>query len=243
MKKKIIGIAPTIWLYTNDDPYEDRYQFVNNYIKRIYDSGAIAIGLLLNDGKLNEEVLDICDAFLLPGGFRIDRMHYQIMDYAYKNNKPLLGICMGMQVINTYLLMKEECEKRNVDYYDLDKQREVYDYLKENDPLLGIIDDDKINNHLHVVNRTNFNDARHKIKLEKESFIYDTYKKELIDVVSLHKVEIKRASNSVKITARALDGVIEAIEVEDKKIYGVQYHPEIDDIDNVIKEFIKKVGK
>ena len=35
MKNLIIGIIPTIKLFETDNPYLDRYEFVNNYVKKV----------------------------------------------------------------------------------------------------------------------------------------------------------------------------------------------------------------
>ena len=90
-KKIIIGIVPTLHLYETEDPYQDRYEFVNNYPKKIYEAGAIPIGLLLNDGKISMEQLELCDAFLFPGGSRIDHELYKILVYAYKKKNQYLA--------------------------------------------------------------------------------------------------------------------------------------------------------
>ena len=107
-----IGILPTTKLYEDDNPYNDIYTFNNVYIKKIYESGAIPIGILLNDGILDYNTLDMCDGFLIGGGKKIESYYLEIIDYAIKNNKPLLGICLGMQSIGVYsfieTLLKEE---------------------------------------------------------------------------------------------------------------------------------------
>lgn len=69
-----------------------------------------------------ESDLSQYDAFLLPGGYDIcpkfynqknyaannidlelDLLDKKIIEYAYKNKKPLLGICRGIQSINVFL--------------------------------------------------------------------------------------------------------------------------------------------
>lgn len=37
------------------------------------------------------------------------------MEYAAKSGKPVLGICLGMQMMNTYFLVAEEAERRGWD--------------------------------------------------------------------------------------------------------------------------------
>lgn len=46
--------------------------------------------------------LKICDGILMPGGFKLLNYDFFILDYAIKNDIPILGICMGMQVMANY---------------------------------------------------------------------------------------------------------------------------------------------
>ena len=114
MKKAIIGILPSIQFSKNNNPYEDVYKFINNYGKRIIECGATPIGILLEDGNCNKDILDVCDGFLFPGGDRIEKAHYEIIGYAIKNNKPILGICLGMQAMACYSILKEYATIRNI---------------------------------------------------------------------------------------------------------------------------------
>ena len=54
-----------LFLYENDDPYQDRYVFINNYPKKVYEAEAIPLGLLFNDGKISLDQLRLCDAFFV----------------------------------------------------------------------------------------------------------------------------------------------------------------------------------
>ena len=67
--------------------------------------------------------MNLCDAFLITGGEDIDSLWYneersemlgkfdlamdkcdkKVIEYAYNNNKPLFGICRGLQAINAFL--------------------------------------------------------------------------------------------------------------------------------------------
>ena len=90
----------------------------------------------------------------------------------------------------------------------------------------------KIDNHFLENGNT------HKAKLNKESFLYKVYNKELIDINSYHRQAIKNIAPNFKITAISEDGIIEAIEKDN--IIAVQWHPEILKDTKFFKVFIEE---
>lgn len=69
----------------------------------------------------------------------------------------------------------------------------------------------------------------HEINIDKNSFLYEVYKKDKIKVNSLHHQSIKSVAKDFSISAYSNDGIIEGI--ENSNIIAVQWHPEkMDDI-------------
>ena len=221
--KVVVGIVPSFNLDNVDnDPYLDRAYFVRMYEEMIKEAGAIPIGLVDEDPSL---YLDICDAYLWPGGNKINWSYMAVLDDALKNNKPLLGVCLGMQAINTYFCIKEDSLKSNLSF------EETYKLNKQDNPYLVRISDDIINNHSNYVTKDEISikNAMHKIKIEKDSILYDIYKSEEVEVPSMHGIKVARVSSNIKISAYAQDNIIEALEYykDNNHILGVQYHPEL----------------
>lgn len=143
--------------------------------------------------------------------------------------------------------------------YEYDKF--VYRYAKEKDiPILGICGGMQLmaiaNENLEeikniiVPNSTNINhsdaekDYVHEVRIIKDTVLSRIINKDKIKVNSRHKFHIE--NTNLKISAYSTDGIIEALEVPDKKfILGVQWHPEAmleydEDSNKIIKYFIDK---
>ena len=54
-----------------------------------------------------------CDGILMTGGFRFNYFDLFVTEYAIENDIPLLGICLGMQVISNYKREKAWNEKND----------------------------------------------------------------------------------------------------------------------------------
>ena len=116
--RKIIGVTPRI--SQNGDV--ERVGVNINYCDALQERGANVIMITLNNPNLTE-ILDLCDGFLVTGGNDMDPKYYgeineglskgvreehdiidkEVIEYAVKNKKPLLGICRGHQSINVIL--------------------------------------------------------------------------------------------------------------------------------------------
>lgn len=66
--------------------------------------------------------------------------------------------------------------------------------------------------------------ATHKIQIDKDSFLYNIFGVESMEVNSYHHQAVKEPAPGIKITARSEDGLVEAFEAD--RIWAVQFHPE-----------------
>ena len=132
---------------------------------------------------------------------RRDAMETELFSIAMKENMPILGICRGLQIINVLL--------GGSLYQHIDSQVK------------------NANNHhpTGVERDTLF----HSVRLEKDSLLYDIYKKDIINTNSFHHQAIKELSPQLRATGYSSDGIIEAFEYKDLDehfVIGVQWHPE-----------------
>ena len=233
--KKVIGILSKH--VTNEkDSFEDYYMTGSSYVKKLDLDKVIPISLVLEKDLLNFDTLDLCDAFILPGGYWFEITTLYLIDYAIKNNKPILGICLGAQTIAIYSVIKDELKDKDIlEYKDIVSICKKYE--KDNfNTLLDFIPKPNYHNH-DTVDKNCY----HKIKIDKNSIAFEIFKKEELDVTSFHVHEIKKYGSDFKITAKAEDGVFEIIEyTKEPLVIGVQFHPELMDT-NIFKYFIDRI--
>lgn len=226
-------MKPVIGITTFNEHKEQRqYNSVDcNYINSIILAGGLPVLLPIIDNKEDiKEYLNNIDGLIFSGGEDIlpaiygenpinelraistkrDSFEIELFKLAYDMDKPILGICRGIQLINV--------ASGGTLYQDIYTQREN---------TLG-----------HSPTKIERNSLYHFIDIEKGSKLSDIFNEEKIMVNSFHHQSVKNVSQEFKITARSYDGIIEAIEAKNKKfVVGVQWHPEALVINH--KEFAK----
>lgn len=239
--KPIIGIIPTFNLTSDNNPYNDKASFVRMYSQKIKESGGIPIGILENV----QLYTNICDGYVWPGGKKILKEYIPVIEDAIKNKKPILGVCLGAQTLSNYFTILEDRLAYPDKNYD-----EVYDINKNINPYFKKVGDcstisHNIKNEVKAIDSSIINQSRHKIKIDKESLLYEIFKKEEIDVVSLHNMAINRTSRNVLVSAKSEDNIIEAIEYKGKGslVLGVQFHPEIENDRSLFDWLISSCNK
>lgn len=198
-----------------------------HYIEQVAKAGGIPVQLPILAGTADEvlqEMVDRCDGFLLPGGPDFDSEWYQepllsnlehssdeisfgvqetalrFIRLAVASGKPVLGICLGLQVLNVAL--------GGSLYQDIPTQ--IPSAVKHSFPI--------------TTPESRWVIA-HTVIAKEGSLIHQLSGLE-ISVNSFHHQAIKRLAPGLHITATAPDGVPEAIEHDSFPLLAVQWHPE-----------------
>ena len=204
-----VGTAGQDWNYVAGD-----------YVYAVEKAGGIPIVLpVYEDFENLRTVLDKLDGVIMSGGHDVGPEQYgqgnkacgmitpqrdcqelEMVRYlANHTDKPVLGICRGIQIINVAM--------GGTLYQDL--QTEGF-----------------------FLNHSGFayprNHAWHDVLLQDDSALAAIFDKTRLQVNSYHHQAVLSPGESVRITARASDGVIEGLEIPDKPFFiAVQWHPEM----------------
>ena len=196
--------------------------FVNTaYINAIALAGGIPLLLPpVTDPALIREQVSAVNGLILSGGPDIDPLLYKeeplkklgnvshardqyellVIQTADKLKKPMLGICRGIQIMNTFY--------GGTLYQDL-----------------SYINGCNIK-HMQTANR--FDALWHSINIEPASFLAQILGQKELIVNSYHHQAVKTVAPGFTVTAHAKDNVVEAIERQGTHfVLGVQWHPEL----------------
>lgn len=221
MKKPVIGISGSITILENGRFPGYRRSYVNeDYVKSIQLAGGVPLLLpLTNDPEVINSYCEIIDGLVLSGGHDVSPLAYGeqplkkvghtlperdifdklLIEGALEKDMPILGICRGLQIVNVAL--------GGTLYQDLD-------YI----PKCNIKHDQ-------------FHDPSlptHEISIMAETKLYEIMGSNRVQTNSFHHLAIKDLGEGLKVTARADDGVIEAVEHDGHQfLLGVQWHPEM----------------
>ena len=199
-------------------------ELAQGYYESVLQAGGIPLVLPpYTDAEALCQTLDRVDGILLSGGGDInplllgeepipglhgicpqrDEMELQLVREAYNHQIPMLGICRGIQTLVAAL--------GGTIYQDLNTQYSEAPLVKHDQDLDRAY-------------------ASHTVKVEAESTLASLFPEAVekgLPVNSFHHQAVRTPGPLLRVSAKATDGVIEAVESNEfKSIIGIQWHPE-----------------
>ncbi|MEK7059383.1 MAG: gamma-glutamyl-gamma-aminobutyrate hydrolase family protein [Patescibacteria group bacterium] len=198
------------------------YGKAHTYTDAVIRAGGVPFLVpLIDDIKSLRRLYEACDGLMFSGGNDIDPMTYnakpsphslkpsprrdeqeiQLFKWALEDNKPVLGICRGMQLMNVAL--------GGSLYQDIGN------------------DVSAKHNHNGSADQKDFCHLVHKLKINEDSQLAAIMGASSIRTNGLHHQAVCELGKGLVVTARAEDDLIEALELPNKNfVIGVQSHPE-----------------
>lgn len=219
MKKPLIGIVGNILIDEGGMFPGYKRSYVNDdYVQAVLMAGGIPFILpVILDSEAVKQQIAMVDGIVISGGYDVNPMVYgeeptqkqgflcperdefdiAVVKAAFELKKPTLGICRGMQILNAVA--------GGTLYQDLSQIEGCYiKHVQSSRPEV----------------------AGHNIEVFGETKLQSILGEKVV-VNSFHHQAIKDLAKGFKVCAKAKDGVIEAIEMEEKFVIGVQWHPEM----------------
>lgn len=127
-----------------------------------------------------------------------DEIEIACCRHAVENNKPILGFCRGMHIINVVF-----GGSLHLDVHEINKRKVLH------------------------IDYDNYDSVRHPIAIAENTPLFDWYKTKDILVNTYHHQGIKKLGKELIPMAKSPDGLVEGIfHPEFKFIVGLQFHPE-----------------
>lgn len=223
MKKPVVGLIALV------DEKKESLWMLPGYMEGIARAGGLAVMLPLTDGDEDIEALvERFDGFIFTGGHDLnpamygqeklevcgdtcparDAMEEKLLRAALAADKPVLGICRGLQLMNAVL--------GGTLYQDIPTQLPSETNHRMAAP---------------------YGRAEHAVRISPELPIGDL--PATVGVNSCHHQGIRDLAPSLKVWAKAPDGLIEAVYLPGKRYArAVQWHPEFFPVEDALSRAI-----
>ena len=217
--RPVIGLIPLF------DDKKDSYWMLPGYMRVLEKCMALPIMLPLTTDKSElDQAYELCDGILFTGGHDVspsvygedkkstcgkpcparDEMESYLLEKCIADDKPLFGICRGIQFINAYL--------GGTLYQDIPTEYES-----------------NVEHHMTPP----YDRAAHKVDILEGTVLSDILGAGIHEVNSYHHQAVKKLSPKATELAVSEDGLIEAIAVKNHRFaIGVQWHPEFSYLNN-----------
>ncbi len=242
MKKPLIGISTLLFKdvtgATPANPMTGRFFANRSFVRSVIEAGGVPVLLPGTfDKDCIDEYLNTCDGFIMVGGpdanpvlfgeepsekartgnTTVDMHDVALIRAAIDMDKPILGVCRGMQMMNLAM--------GGTIYQDLSEYEErLKAGLGGESSVTGPTGEPKVLLHRQPGPE---GDPYHIVKTVPGTKTAEIFG-EKVAVNSLHHQAVKDPAPGAVISAAAMDGVAEAIEFPDKRFaVGLQWHPEI----------------
>lgn len=215
-----IGIP---WRTSQEERDQNRPK-IQAYEEAVREGGGEAVLLPLNDPATLDAMLPVLDGFVLPGSpADVDPREYgatnqghsepadeprertdrSILGHAFEEQKPVLAICYGCQLLNVYLGGTLIQDLRSETRTSLAHRRKDITPEATDDP-------------------------KHDVRFEARSRLAAMAGATTAVVNSSHHQAIQKPGRQLQITGLASDGIVESVEWTGDAtwIIGVQWHPE-----------------
>lgn len=149
------------------------------------------------ENKKLDDLLDLCAGFIIPGGSHWYSFDEYVIKYALDNDKPILGICLGMQLLG------------------------IMDNKLNDSPFVTT---NKIESNCHYQPDV---DYVHNINIKKETKLYNILKTDTCQVNSRHHYEVKNFVDFIPAAYSDDGVVEAIEHPNKKFAIGVQWHPEL----------------
>jgi putative glutamine amidotransferase len=215
MTRPVVGI--TCHAFAGSIP---RSALVQMYVDALDGAGGASIGIPLGLSLESlERVYSVLDGILLPGGDDVgperyghgrhpnlgavdanrDELEITVASWALRDDKPVLGICRGIQVLAV--------AAGGTLYQDLQSEWSGA--------------------RAHDVREFGTEFLSHSISVQAGTILYRAMGRASVAVNSLHHQAVRDVPSGFIVSARSDDGVVEGIEMPEQRfMVGVQCHPE-----------------